>query len=245
MFRRGRTAQTLHLFWKQKAWRTSGAQLLQRICKWHDIVRKTPKWKGAVHRRFWFRHVCSSEHSLFLTFFKTVVDCFGCSKRAFMRIEKSKCTYLQLWSALSSSCEVRWSYQDHEDAVATDTVFVMHSNYALNWDLLVRTLTCYIAGVANPRLASRMRLLPGFMRLLRNYQTSHRITCITINCLQSSVIVMLVCDIYNKSSWAKVWVRVRKRWVMFMCVHVYDVVLCGNTVRNVALGLWLVGHPPL
>jgi len=30
---------------------------------------------------------------------------------------------------------------------------------------------------------------------------------------------------------------------MFMCVHVYDVALCGNTVRNVALGLWLVGHP--
>jgi len=30
---------------------------------------------------------------------------------------------------------------------------------------------------------------------------------------------------------------------MFMCAHVFDVALCGNTVRNVALGLWLVGHP--
>jgi len=29
---------------------------------------------------------------------------------------------------------------------------------------------------------------------------------------------------------------------MFMCAHVYDVALYGNTVRNVALGLWLVGH---
>jgi len=28
-----------------------------------------------------------------------------------------------------------------------------------------------------------------------------------------------------------------------MCAHVCDVALCGNTVRNVALGLWLVGHP--
>jgi len=28
-----------------------------------------------------------------------------------------------------------------------------------------------------------------------------------------------------------------------MCVHVYDVALCGNTVRNVAFGVWLVGHP--
>jgi len=25
--------------------------------------------------------------------------------------------------------------------------------------------------------------------------------------------------------------------------HVYDMALCGSTVRNVALGLWLVGHP--
>jgi len=30
---------------------------------------------------------------------------------------------------------------------------------------------------------------------------------------------------------------------MFMCAHVYDVALCGNTVRNVAVGFWLVGHP--
>jgi len=30
--------------------------------------------------------------------------------------------------------------------------------------------------------------------------------------------------------------------MMFMCAHVYDVALCSNTVRNVALGLWLVGH---
>jgi len=31
--------------------------------------------------------------------------------------------------------------------------------------------------------------------------------------------------------------------VMFMCAHVFHVALCGNTIRNVALGLWLVGHP--
>jgi len=31
---------------------------------------------------------------------------------------------------------------------------------------------------------------------------------------------------------------------MFMCAHVHDIVaLCGNTARNVAQGLWLVGHP--
>jgi len=27
------------------------------------------------------------------------------------------------------------------------------------------------------------------------------------------------------------------------CAHVYDVALCGNTVRNVVLGPWQVGHP--
>ena len=31
--------------------------------------------------------------------------------------------------------------------------------------------------------------------------------------------------------------------VMFICAHAYDVAFCANTVRNVALGLWLVGHP--
>jgi len=31
--------------------------------------------------------------------------------------------------------------------------------------------------------------------------------------------------------------------VMLICARVYDVALCGNTMRNVALGLWLVGHP--
>jgi len=30
---------------------------------------------------------------------------------------------------------------------------------------------------------------------------------------------------------------------MFMCVHVYGATPVGNTVRNAALGLWLVGHP--
>jgi len=29
---------------------------------------------------------------------------------------------------------------------------------------------------------------------------------------------------------------------MFMCAHVYDVALNGNTVRNVARGLRLAGH---
>ena len=54
---------------------------------------------------------------------------------------------------------------------------------------------------------------------------------------------MLLCDIYNKSSWAKACVC---EWgrdeVMFMCAHVHDVALCSNTVRNVALCLWLVSH---
>jgi len=31
--------------------------------------------------------------------------------------------------------------------------------------------------------------------------------------------------------------------VIFMCPHMYDVALCANTVRNLALGLELVGHP--
>ena len=31
--------------------------------------------------------------------------------------------------------------------------------------------------------------------------------------------------------------------VMFMCARVYGVALCRNTVRNVAVGLRLVGHP--
>jgi len=33
--------------------------------------------------------------------------------------------------------------------------------------------------------------------------------------------------------------------VMFMCAHVfvYDVALCGNTIRNVALVLWIFGNP--
>ncbi|KAI5609388.1 protein NLRC3-like, partial [Silurus asotus] len=26
--------------------------------------------------------------------------------------------------------------------------------------------------------------------------------------------------------------KLRKGWVMFMCAHVYDVVLCGNTVKK-------------
>jgi len=30
---------------------------------------------------------------------------------------------------------------------------------------------------------------------------------------------------------------------MFMCAYVYDVALCGNTVKNMARGHWLVGHP--
>jgi len=28
-----------------------------------------------------------------------------------------------------------------------------------------------------------------------------------------------------------------------MCAHTYDVTLCGDTVRNVAHGLWLVDQP--
>ena len=31
--------------------------------------------------------------------------------------------------------------------------------------------------------------------------------------------------------------------VMFMCTRVYDVAACRNTVRNLALGVWLVSHP--
>ncbi len=51
---------------------------------------------------------------------------------------------------------------------------------------------------------------------------------------------MLVCDTYNKSGCAKVCVCVCVRGrdeVMFMCAHVYDVALCGNTIKNVALSL--------
>jgi len=53
-----------------------------------------------------------------------------------------------------------------------------------------------------------------------------------------------VCDIYNKSSWPKVCVCEWGRdGVMFMCAQVYNAALCSSTVRNAALGLWLVGHP--
>ena len=31
--------------------------------------------------------------------------------------------------------------------------------------------------------------------------------------------------------------------MMFMCANGYDVALCGNTVKNVALSLWPVDHP--
>ena len=34
----------------------------------------------------------------------------------------------------------------------------------------------------------------------------------------------------------------RRDGVMFMCAHVHDVALCGNTIGNVAVGLWLVGR---
>jgi len=33
--------------------------------------------------------------------------------------------------------------------------------------------------------------------------------------------------------------------VMFMCALVCDVAHFGNTVRNVTIGLWLVGHPAI
>ena len=56
---------------------------------------------------------------------------------------------------------------------------------------------------------------------------------------------VLVCGIYNKSSLAKVC-ELGIAGLMFICTHVYDVALCGNTVRNVALGPRLVGQwPPL
>jgi len=52
---------------------------------------------------------------------------------------------------------------------------------------------------------------------------------------------MLVCDIYNKRSWAKV--RVLSEQEMGWCSFVPTCMwLFGNTIRNVAVGLWLVGH---
>jgi len=97
---------------------------------------------------------------------------------------------------------------------------------------------------ANLQLASHMWMVLSPMQLLHNYQKSHEITCIKNN-LKNSVIVMLVCDTYNKCSWAKV--RVLSEEEMGWCsrvltAHVY-VTFCSNTVRNVALGLWLVGYP--
>jgi len=45
-------------------------------------------------------------------------------------------------------------------------------------------------------------------------------------------------------SWSKVCVWVRMRWWWCSRVpYVHDVALCGNTVRNMAIGLWLVLHP--
>ena len=63
----------------------------------------------------------------------------------------------------------------------------------------------------------------------------------------------LVNKILSLSCWCVIFtMNLAEQWyvcewgrdgVMFMCVNVYDVTLCGNTVRSVALGLWLVGHP--
>jgi len=52
-----------------------------------------------------------------------------------------------------------------------------------------------------------------------------------------------VCDVYSKAIWAKVCAWVRKRsGDIHVCPCAWCGALCGNTVINVALGLWLVGH---
>ena len=87
-------------------------------------------------------------------------------------------------------------------------------------------------GLATPRLASRMRFFKQIPYLFA-YKSQ------TIDGLQIPIIIMLVCDIYNKSSWVKVC---EKRWMVFMYANVYDVALRGNTARNLAVGPWRVGH---
>jgi len=55
--------------------------------------------------------------------------------------------------------------------------------------------------------------------------------------------MLVVCDIYNVSK--SMYVS-EKEMELCPCTPMYnahDVVLCCNTVRNVALGLWLVGVP--
>jgi len=54
---------------------------------------------------------------------------------------------------------------------------------------------------------------------------------------------MLVCDITINVAEQRYVFAWGRDGVMFMCTHVYDVTLCGNTIRNVAVGLRLVGHP--
>jgi len=51
------------------------------------------------------------------------------------------------------------------------------------------------------------------------------------------------CELHTRCVEACVMACASRDEVMFMCALVYDVALCGNTVRNVALGLWLVGYP--
>jgi len=64
------------------------------------------------------------------------------------------------------------------------------------WLKFTQTEKPTTAAASKSRLASRMRLFARLHAdLTYNYQKSHEITSITINGLQSSVIVMLVCDI--------------------------------------------------
>ena len=62
-----------------------------------------------------------------------------------------------------------------------------------------------------------------------------------------SVIIMLVCDIYCTINVAEQrFMREQVRGgVIFLYALVYDMALCCNTIRNVALHLKLVGHPCL
>jgi len=53
---------------------------------------------------------------------------------------------------------------------------------------------------------------------------------------------MLVCDIYNKFEQRYVFEWEKDLDEVHVRAHVY-VVHCSNTVINVALGLWLFGHP--
>ena len=149
---------------------------------------------------------------------------FGCQARGLKCVPSG-----YLWQSNTSSC-------GHFQQLSTSRMSDSSINFTEN---LKHDYESYLVlNVWNRTLLAFWKLSQNHMHLPQNHM---QITCITINVLWRSFSVMLF--VILKSSWAY---RYGFKWgrdgVMFMCAHLYDVALCVNTVRNVALGIWLVGH---